>query len=49
MVKEDSDIEEYIKTLEESKDADQLGDDSGEELAREVERFLRRQNNSNEN
>jgi predicted ATP-grasp superfamily ATP-dependent carboligase len=49
MVKEDSDIEEYIKTLEESKDSDQLSDDSGEELAREVERFLRRQNNSNDN
>jgi proteasome assembly chaperone (PAC2) family protein len=49
MVKEDSDIEEYIKTLEESKDADQIGEDSGEELAREVERFLRRQNNRNEN
>jgi predicted ATP-grasp superfamily ATP-dependent carboligase len=49
MVKEDSDIEEYIKSLEESKDADQINDDSGEELAREVERFLRRQNNSNEN
>jgi predicted ATP-grasp superfamily ATP-dependent carboligase len=49
MVKEDSDIEEYIKTLEESKHSDQLGDDSGEELAREVERFLRRQNNSNDN
>ena len=48
MVKEDSDIEEYIKTLEESKDADQISDESGEELAREVERFLRRQNNSNE-
>jgi proteasome assembly chaperone (PAC2) family protein len=48
MVKEDSDIEEYIKTLEESKDADQINDGSGEELAREVERFLRRQNNSNE-
>lgn len=48
MVKEDSDIEEYIKTLEESKDADGISDESGEELAREVERFLRRQNNSNE-
>jgi predicted ATP-grasp superfamily ATP-dependent carboligase len=48
MVKEDSDIEEYIKTLEESKDATELSDESGEELAREVERFLRRQNNSNE-
>ncbi|MFM6841882.1 MAG: PAC2 family protein [Candidatus Planktophila sp.] len=49
MVKEDSDIEEYIKTLEESKDANEISDDSGEELAREVERFLRRQNNTNEN
>lgn len=48
MVKEDSDIEEYIKTLEESKDANEISDESGEELAREVERFLRRQNNSNE-
>jgi predicted ATP-grasp superfamily ATP-dependent carboligase len=48
MVKEDSDIEEYIKSLEESKDANELSDESGEELAREVERFLRRQNNSNE-
>ncbi len=49
LVKEDSDIEDYIKTLEESKDANELGEESGEELAREVERFLRRQNNSNEN
>ncbi len=49
LVKEDSDIEEYIKTLEESKDANEFGEESGEELAREVERFLRRQNNSNEN
>jgi predicted ATP-grasp superfamily ATP-dependent carboligase len=48
MVKEDSDIEEYIKTLEESKDASEISEDSGEELAREVERFLRRQNNGNE-
>ena len=49
MVKEDSDIEEYIKTLEESKDASEISEESGEELAREVERFLRRQNNTNEN
>ncbi len=48
MVSEDSDIEEYIKTLEASKDANEISDESGEELAREVERFLRRQNNSNE-
>lgn len=43
MVSEDSDIEEYIKTLEESKDSSEISDESGEELAREVERFLRRQ------
>ncbi|MSX19532.1 MAG: PAC2 family protein, partial [Actinobacteria bacterium] len=48
MAKEDSDIEEYIKSLEETKDATEISEDSGEELAREVERFLRRQNNSNE-
>jgi proteasome assembly chaperone (PAC2) family protein len=48
MVSDDSDIQEYIKTLEESKDANEISEDSGEELAREVERFLRRQNNSNE-
>lgn len=48
MVKEDSDIEEYIKSLEESKDADQMSENSGEELAKEVERYLRRQNKSDE-
>ncbi|MEO0010505.1 MAG: hypothetical protein RIQ39_94 [Actinomycetota bacterium] len=48
MVQADSDIEEYVKTLEESKDASEISEESGEELAREVERFLRRQKNSNE-
>lgn len=43
MVSEDSDIQEYIKSLEESKDQSDISDESGEELAREVERFLRRQ------
>lgn len=43
MVSEDSDIEEYIKALEASKDSS-AADESGEELAREVERFLRREN-----
>ncbi len=43
MVSEDSDIEEYIKSLEESKDQSDISADNGEELAREVERFLRRQ------
>lgn len=46
MVAEDSDIEEYIKTLEESKDANEISESSGEELAKEVERFLRRQSSS---
>ncbi len=48
MAQEDSDIAEYVKSLEETKDAAGAADDSGEELAREVERFLRRQNNSTE-
>jgi hypothetical protein len=43
MVSEDSDIEEYIKALEASQDSN-IADESGEELAREVERFLRREN-----
>lgn len=42
MVSEDSDIEEYIKALEANKDSST--EESGEELAREVERFLRREN-----
>jgi predicted ATP-grasp superfamily ATP-dependent carboligase len=43
MVSEDSDIEEYIKSLEESKDQSDISGENGEELAREVERFLRRE------
>ena len=41
MVSEDSDIEEYIKTLEESKDANEMAESSAEDLALEVEQFLR--------
>jgi proteasome assembly chaperone (PAC2) family protein len=40
---EDSDVAEYVKALEESKDSALLSDVSGEDLARELERFLRRQ------
>jgi len=43
LAREDSDVAEYVKALEESKDATQLSDVSGEDLARELERFLRRQ------
>lgn len=43
MAIEDSEISEYVKALEESKDASELPEVTGESLARELERFLRRQ------
>lgn len=43
MAKEDSDVAEYVKSLEESKDATELPEATGESIARELERFLRRQ------
>ena len=43
MAKEDSDVAEYVKALEESKDSSDLPEATGESLARELERFLRRQ------
>jgi proteasome assembly chaperone (PAC2) family protein len=46
LAREDSDVAEYVKALEESKDSALLSDVSGEELARELERFLRRQSGS---
>jgi proteasome assembly chaperone (PAC2) family protein len=44
MAQEDTDVSEYVKALEESKDAAEFKDVSGDEIARELERFLRRQN-----
>lgn len=44
MAEEDSEVSEYVKALEESKDAAEFKDVSGDEIARELERFLRRQN-----
>jgi len=41
---EDSDVAEYVKALEESKDAEELPDISGDVIAKEFERYLRRQN-----
>lgn len=41
---EDSDVAEYVKALEESKDAAELPDISGDIIAKEFERYLRRQN-----
>jgi proteasome assembly chaperone (PAC2) family protein len=43
LAREDSDVAEYVKALEESKDSALLSDVSGEDLARELERFFRRQ------
>jgi hypothetical protein len=40
---EDSDVAEYVKALEESKDAAELPDISGDVIAKEFERYLRRQ------
>lgn len=45
LVAQDSDLSEYIAGLESTYDANDLPEESGEELAREVERYLRRHNN----
>ena len=42
LAKEDSDIAEYINDLEKSKDATDIPDVSGEMIAKEFERYLRR-------
>ena len=44
LTEEDAEVSEYVKALEESKDAAEFKDVSGDEIARELERFLRRQN-----
>ena len=46
MALEDTEVSEYVKALEESKDAAEFKDVSGDEIARELERLLRRQNES---
>lgn len=42
MAAEDSEVGDYVKQLETSKDATELPEATGESIAREVERFLRR-------
>lgn len=42
LAKQDSDISDYVKALEESKDAQDIPDISGEMIAKEFERYLRR-------
>lgn len=43
LAREDSEIAEYVKALEESKDSSDLPEATGESIAREFERYLRRQ------
>jgi proteasome assembly chaperone (PAC2) family protein len=42
LAEQDSEVAEYVKTLEEQKDATELPEASGDAIAREFERFLRR-------
>lgn len=46
LTSDDSEISEYIKALEASKDSAAFTDVSGDDLAKELERFLRRQDGS---
>lgn len=46
MAAEDSEVGEYVKELERNKDDDELRAATGDSIAKEVERFLRRQENS---
>ena len=43
---EDNEVAEYVKALEESKDAAELPEVSGDSIAKEFERYLRRQKDS---
>lgn len=44
---EDSEIADYVKSLEESKDEADLPEATGEAIAREFERYLRRRGEEN--
>jgi predicted ATP-grasp superfamily ATP-dependent carboligase len=48
LAQQDSDVAEYVRTLEEAKDATDLPEASGDAIAREFERYLRRRGNSGE-
>jgi hypothetical protein len=45
LAQQDSDVAEYVRTLEEAKDATDLPEASGDAIAREFERYLRRRAN----
>ncbi len=44
LAEQDSEVAEYVRSLEEQKDATELPEASGEAIAREFERYLRRRN-----
>ena len=46
LAEEDAEISEYVKQLEADKDDSDFEDTSGEEIAKEFERYLRRQDDS---
>ena len=48
LAQQDSDVAEYVRTLEEAKDATDLPEASGDAIAREFERYLRRRANPTE-
>ena len=45
LAEQDSEVAEYVRTLEEAKDATDLPEASGDAIAREFERYLRRRGN----
>jgi proteasome assembly chaperone (PAC2) family protein len=48
LAEQDAEVAEYVKTLEEAKDATDLPEASGDAIAREFERYLRRRGNRGE-
>ena len=48
LAQQDSDVAEYVRTLEEAKDATDLPEASGDAIAREFERYLRRRGDQSE-
>jgi predicted ATP-grasp superfamily ATP-dependent carboligase len=48
LAEEDEDVAEYVRNLEESQDASELPEASGEAIAREFERYLKRRNEPEE-
>ena len=46
LAEEDAEISEYVKQLEADKDGSDFEDTSGDEIAKEFERYLRRQDDS---